>query len=126
MPRDALRGKPYSQIMWFEPDDCSRVAINVVSFAINSVLHPSIVATNSVEKSRCLQFEPIMIAVRYSYGGLTGSPDESGQKRREKGLARAGNIRVRNGLIQFAWRFLKFQPDSELADGSGNAQLAGQ
>ena len=51
--------------MWFEPDDCSRVAINVVSFAINSVLHPSIVATNSVEKSRCLQFDPIMIAVRY-------------------------------------------------------------
>ena len=26
--------KPYSQIMWFEPDDCSRVANNVVSFAI--------------------------------------------------------------------------------------------
>ena len=48
------------------------------------------------------------------YGGLTGSPDESGQKRREKGLARAGNMRVRNGLIQLAWRFLKFQPDSEL------------
>ena len=49
------------------------------------------------------------------YGGLTGPPDESGQKRREKGLARAGNMRVRNGLIQLAWRFLKFQPDSELA-----------
>ena len=49
------------------------------------------------------------------YGDLTGSPDESGQKRREKGLARAGNIRIRNGLIQFAWRFLKFQSDSELA-----------
>ena len=49
------------------------------------------------------------------YGGLTGSPDESGQKRREKGLAQAGNMRVRNGLIQLAWRFLKFQPDSELA-----------
>ena len=25
------------------------------------------------------------------YGGLTGSPDESGARRREKGLARAGN-----------------------------------
>ena len=49
------------------------------------------------------------------YGGLTGSPNESGQKRREKGLSRSGNPRVRNGLIQFAWRFLKFQPDSELA-----------
>ena len=35
---DALREKPYSQIMWFEPDDCSRViANNVVSFAFNSV-----------------------------------------------------------------------------------------
>jgi len=49
------------------------------------------------------------------YAGLTGSPDESGRKRREKGLARAGNPRVRNGMIQLAWRFLMFQPDSELA-----------
>lgn len=49
------------------------------------------------------------------YGGLTGSPDESGKKRREKGLARAGNARVRHGMIQFAWRFLKFQEDSPLA-----------
>ncbi len=49
------------------------------------------------------------------YGGLTGSPDESGRKRREKGLARVGNPRVRNGMIQFAWRFLMFQPESALA-----------
>ena len=52
LPHDALHGKPYSQKMWFEPDDCSRVAHNVVSFAINSVLTPSIVAINSVEKPR--------------------------------------------------------------------------
>jgi len=32
------------------------------------------------------------------YGGLTGSPDESGAKRREQGLARAGNARVRRGI----------------------------
>jgi hypothetical protein len=43
------------------------------------------------------------------YAGLTGSPDESGLKRREKGLAKAGNARVRRGLIQLAWRFLVFQ-----------------
>ncbi|MBV9533709.1 MAG: IS110 family transposase [Bradyrhizobium sp.] len=49
------------------------------------------------------------------YAGLTGSPDESGKRRREKGLARAGNARVRTGMIQFAWRFLKFQKDSALA-----------
>ena len=49
------------------------------------------------------------------YAGLTGSPDESGQKRREKGLAKAGNARVRRGMIQLAWRFLLFQKDSVLA-----------
>jgi transposase len=49
------------------------------------------------------------------YAGLTGSPDESGRKRREKGLARSGNPRVRRGMIQLAWRFLVYQKDSALA-----------
>jgi transposase len=49
------------------------------------------------------------------YAGLTGSPDESGKRRRERGLARAGNARVRCGMIQFAWRFVRFQKDSALA-----------
>jgi transposase len=49
------------------------------------------------------------------YAGLTGSPDESGAKRREKGLTKAGNARVRRGLIQLAWRFLQFQKESALA-----------
>jgi transposase len=48
-------------------------------------------------------------------GSLTGAPDESGAKRREKGLARAGNARVRQGMIQLAWRFLWYQKDSALA-----------
>ncbi|MBV8118690.1 MAG: transposase, partial [Alphaproteobacteria bacterium] len=57
--------------------------------------------------------------------GLTGAPDESGSRRREKGLARPtgqarglkahGNARVRHGMIQFAWRFLRHQPQSALA-----------
>ncbi len=49
------------------------------------------------------------------YAGLTGSPDESGGKRREKGLARSGNGRVRRGMVQLAWRFLMYQKDSALA-----------
>jgi transposase len=49
------------------------------------------------------------------YVGLTGSPDESGSRRREKGLAKAGNARVRRGMIQLAWRFLTYQKDSNLA-----------
>jgi transposase len=48
------------------------------------------------------------------YAGLTGAPDESGRRRREKGLARAGNARVRRGMIQMAWRFLLHQKDSAL------------
>src|SRR3954465_1589292 len=49
------------------------------------------------------------------YAGLTGSPDESGAKRRERALAKAGNARVRRGMIQLAWRFLLFQKESALA-----------
>jgi transposase len=49
------------------------------------------------------------------YAGLTGAPDESGAKRREKGLAKAGNDRVRRGVLQLAWRFLRFQEASALA-----------
>jgi transposase len=47
--------------------------------------------------------------------GLTGSPDESGSKRRERGLSKSGNARVRRGMVQLAWRFLHFQKDSALA-----------
>ncbi|HEY1432070.1 MAG TPA: transposase, partial [Stellaceae bacterium] len=47
--------------------------------------------------------------------GLTGAPEESGAKRREQGLAKAGNARVRRGMIQLAWRFLLFQKNSALA-----------
>ena len=49
------------------------------------------------------------------YAGLTGAPDESGTKRREQGLAKAGNARVRRGMIPLAWRFLRFQQNSALA-----------
>ncbi len=49
------------------------------------------------------------------YAGLTGSPNESGSKRREKGLAKSGNAQVRRGLVQLAWRFLLFQKDSALS-----------
>src|SRR5262249_11196525 len=47
--------------------------------------------------------------------GLNAPPAESGAQRREQGLARAGNARVRRGMIQLAWRFLMFQKESALA-----------
>jgi transposase len=49
------------------------------------------------------------------YAGLTSAPDESGNKRHERGLAKAGNARVRRGMIQLAWTHLLHQKDSVLA-----------
>ena len=49
------------------------------------------------------------------YAGLTGAPDESGQKRRERGLAKAGNARVRRSMIELAWGHLLHQKCSPLA-----------
>jgi transposase len=60
------------------------------------------------------------------YAGLTGSPDESGRRRREQGLAKAGNARVRRGMIQFAWRFLIHQKDSALAQWYQASVAAGK
>ena len=41
------------------------------------------------------------------YAGLTGAPDESGRRRREKGLAKAGrNARVRRGVsLHAGWYY---------------------
>ena len=50
------------------------------------------------------------------YAGLTGAPDESGKKRRERGLAKSGNARVRRGMLQLAWGFLVHQKDSALTE----------
>ena len=48
------------------------------------------------------------------YAGITGSPEESGKRRREKGLSKSGNARVRRGMIQLAWRWLTLQKESSL------------
>jgi len=50
------------------------------------------------------------------YAGLTGAPDESGKKRRERGLAKAGNARVRRGMIELAWGHLLHQKASALTE----------
>ena len=43
------------------------------------------------------------------YAGLTGAPDESGAKRREQGLAKAGYARVRRGMIPTGKAPYKFE-----------------
>jgi transposase len=50
------------------------------------------------------------------YGSLTGSPDESGSKRRERGLARAGNARVRRGSRPRTPRAHPFREEARAVD----------
>jgi len=50
-----------------------------------------------------------------SYLGLTGTPYDSGNSRREQGISKAGNSRARTVSIELAWLWLRHQPDSELS-----------
>ncbi len=47
--------------------------------------------------------------------GLTPTPYQSGDSRREQGISRAGNRRLRRMLVELAWCWLRWQPDSELS-----------
>ncbi len=50
-----------------------------------------------------------------SLAGLTPSPYDSGESRREQGISKAGNRRVRWMMVELAWLWLQYQPDSELS-----------
>jgi transposase len=50
-----------------------------------------------------------------AYAGLTGTPFDSGDKRREQGISKAGNRRLRAALVELAWLWLRYQPQSALA-----------
>ena len=47
--------------------------------------------------------------------GLTPTPYSSGQSQREQGISKAGNRRARAMLVELAWLWLRYQPDSALA-----------
>jgi transposase len=47
--------------------------------------------------------------------GLTPTPYDSGQRRREQGISKAGNRRIRKLIIEIAWSWLRYQPNSELS-----------
>lgn len=47
--------------------------------------------------------------------GLTGTPHNSDGTRREQGISKSGNKHVRGLMIEIAWCWLKYQPDSALS-----------
>jgi transposase len=50
-----------------------------------------------------------------SLAGLAPTPYDSGESRREQGISKAGNRRVRWMMIELAWGWLRYQPSSELS-----------
>jgi transposase len=50
-----------------------------------------------------------------AYVGLAPSPWRSGRTSREQGISKAGNPRARAKAIEFAWLWLKHQPESALS-----------
>ena len=47
--------------------------------------------------------------------GLTGTPFKSGSSNHDQGISKAGNPRVRRMMVELAWCWLRFQPDSALS-----------
>jgi transposase len=50
-----------------------------------------------------------------SYAGLTGTPWASGGISREQGISKAGNRHLRTVMVELAWLWRRWQPDSALA-----------
>ena len=50
-----------------------------------------------------------------SYVGITLMPCQSEGMDRDRSIGRAGNPRARTTMIQLAWLWLRYQPDSALA-----------
>ena len=50
-----------------------------------------------------------------AYAGLAPSPFNSGRMVRDQGIAKAGNRRARTTMIELAWLWLRYQPDSALS-----------
>lgn len=47
--------------------------------------------------------------------GLVGTPYASGESRREQGISKNGNSRIRTLMIQLSWCWLRYQPQSALS-----------
>lgn len=50
-----------------------------------------------------------------SLAGLTPTPYQSGETRREQGISKAGNCHIRSMAIELAWSWLRYQPGSKLS-----------
>ncbi len=50
-----------------------------------------------------------------SFTGLVGAPFDSGGTQRDQGITKAGNKWIRSVIIEVAWMWLRYQPQSALS-----------
>ena len=50
-----------------------------------------------------------------AYAGLAPSPWQSGRVDREQGISKSGNPRLRTTMVELAWLWLRYQPESALS-----------
>ena len=50
-----------------------------------------------------------------AYAGLAPSPWKSGSIDQEQGISKAGNPRLRTTMVELAWMWVRYQPDSALS-----------
>lgn len=50
-----------------------------------------------------------------SLAGLVPMPYQSGSSNRDQGISKAGNVRLRTMVIEIAWSWLRYQPQSQLS-----------
>ena len=74
-----------------------------------------------------LQFSFVMVHEFFSWrefanvrevgacAGLTPTPYDSGDMQREQGICKAGNKRIRSTMVEAAWMWLRWQPQSALS-----------
>ena len=46
---------------------------------------------------------------------MTPTPYQSGEEGQEQGISKSGNVPVRAMMIEIAWGWLRFQPNSQLS-----------
>jgi transposase len=103
-----------------EPDQAERmiqILIRIVGLGAET-------ATLLVRELFCRSFHDRRALANFV--GLTGTPFRSGGMDREQGIGKNGNAHVRRIMMQLAWRWLRFQPDSALSrwfdDRTGGAK----
>jgi transposase len=90
--------------------------------------HPNAVKIKELYRLRAIgpEFATVLVGEVYyrsfnngrqvgSYIGMPPSPFSSGSTVREQGISKAGNPKARKTMIELAWLWLRYQPDSALS-----------